>query len=244
MAKTNKIRIDTLLFNGGLFENLQRAQAVVMSGRVSADNVLITKPGTQVRVDACISIKQINPYVSRGGLKLEGALKHFNISVKDKVCMDIGSSTGGFTDCLLQHGARKVFAIDVGKNQLDEKIRKDPRVVGIEGVNFRYFTPEILKETVEFATIDVSFISLESILPSAVKCLCTNGQILALVKPQFEVLSKYLVKGVVRNAIIRKEAIDKITHFALKINLEVKGVIDCCIKGPKGNLEHFLWLAR
>lgn len=244
MRHTKKIRIDALLLEKGLCENTKLAQAIIMAGQVRVDNETITKSGALVKTDSEILILKRNPYVSRGGLKLEAAIDFFKISVQDKVCMDVGASTGGFTDCLIKHGARKVFAIDVGHNQLHERLKNDAKVVSIEGVNFRYFSPELLKQTIEFATIDVSFISLEKILPAIIKCLGRDGRILALVKPQFEVPHINTVKGVVKDNNVRIESINRIRDFAGRLDLECLGGVDSTVKGPKGNIEHFLYLGK
>jgi 23S rRNA (cytidine1920-2'-O)/16S rRNA (cytidine1409-2'-O)-methyltransferase len=175
---------------------------------------------------------------------LPGALETLGTDVRDKVCMDVGASTGGFTDCLLLHGARKVYAVDVGHGQLHYKLRSDPRVINIEGVNFRYFSCESLKEKVEFVTIDVSFISLEKILPPVVGCLAEMGEILAMVKPQFEASPGETKKGVVRDETVRTRTIKKIKIFASTLGLHLNGELDSPVKGPEGNIEHFLWLIK
>ena len=242
--KKAKVRLDVLLFEKGLAETRTKAQAIIMSGNVLVDDTLETKPGTPVKTTAKITIKETNPYVSRGGLKLEAVLKGLSIPVKGKTCMDVGASTGGFTDCMLQHGAVKVFAVDVGHGQLHFKLRNDPRVINIEGVNFRYFSCENLKEKVEFVTIDVSFISLDKIMPVVKDCLVENGEILALVKPQFEASPAEVKKGVVRDETIRSKTIKKIKHLAAEQGLVLLGEMDSPVKGPQGNIEHFLWLKK
>jgi 23S rRNA (cytidine1920-2'-O)/16S rRNA (cytidine1409-2'-O)-methyltransferase len=239
-----KTRLDVLLHERGLAESRSKAQALIMAGQVLVDGVPVTKAGTPVKPEAILSIKKTNPYVSRGGLKLEGALETLGTDVRDKVCMDVGASTGGFTDCLLQHGARKVYAVDVGHGQLHYKLRSDPRVINIEGVNFRYFSCESLKEKVEFVTIDVSFISLEKILPPVVGCLAEMGEILAMVKPQFEASPGETKKGVVRDETVRTRTIEKIKIFASTLGLHLNGELDSPVKGPEGNIEHFLWLIK
>jgi 23S rRNA (cytidine1920-2'-O)/16S rRNA (cytidine1409-2'-O)-methyltransferase len=239
-----KIRLDQLLLERKLAKNINEATALVMTGQVKVNDKTLTKPGTQVDTLSEISIAKQNPYVSRGGLKLEPAIKHFNIALNDKICMDIGASTGGFTDCMLQSGAKKVYAVDVGKNLLAERLRKDLRVINIEEANFRYFSTENLKEKPEFVTIDVSFISLEKILPALLNIISENSLILALVKPQFEAGPGETVKGVVKDKDIRNRTIEKIKAFAVKINLKVLGGVDSTVKGPKGNIEHFLLLEK
>lgn len=173
--KTKKDRLDKIVFEKGLAETRVKAQALILSGSVVVDGNVVTKPGMPVACTAEIFIKRPAPFVSRGGLKLESAFKHFKISLSGKTCMDIGASTGGFTDFMLQRGARKVYTVDVGKNLLHEKLKKDPRIVNIEKTNFRYFSKGLLKENIEFVTIDVSFISLEKIIPVAKEILVSDG---------------------------------------------------------------------
>jgi len=242
--KTVKKRLDELVLERGLAKNVKEAQALIMAGQVVAGTTPLTKAGSLVDTNTSLSLKEKNPYVSRGGLKLEAALCHFHIPVKDKVCMDVGASTGGFTDCLLQHGARKIYAVDVGKNLLDFKLRNDPRVVNLEGINFRYFSPDLLKEQVEFVTMDVSFISLERILPVVVRCMLPDAELLAMVKPQFEAQPHETEKGVVTDESVRKRTFDEIKHCAATLGLELKGEMDSPVKGPRGNIEHFLWLKK
>jgi 23S rRNA (cytidine1920-2'-O)/16S rRNA (cytidine1409-2'-O)-methyltransferase len=238
-----KQRLDVLIFERGLAETRSKAQAMIIAGQVMVNGNVITKPGTPVDPSLEISLKDTNPYVSRGGLKLESAMKRFPIiDVTGKTCMDVGASTGGFTDYMLQHGAAKVYAIDVGHGQLHYKLRNDPRVINMEGVNFRYFSNDCLNGKVEFVTIDVSFISLDKILPSVVPCLAPHGEIMAMVKPQFEVAPSETSKGVVRDEGIRQKAIEKIRAVARSMGLNIKGEADSEVKGPQGNIEHFLWL--
>lgn len=239
-----KTRLDLLLVSKGLVETRTKAQALILAGQVEVDGNSNLKAGTAVSPEAVINIKKQNPYVSRGGLKLESALNAFGIDVSGRICLDIGASTGGFTDCLLQRGAVKVYAVDVGHNQMHEKVKNDPRVVNMEGVNFRYFKPEILKDRVEFVTIDVSFISLEKILPAAAASSSENAEILAMVKPQFEASPNETKKGVVRDESVRQKTIEKIKTAAVEAGLEVKGGVDSAVKGPEGNIEHFLWLSK
>ncbi|MFH1368301.1 MAG: TlyA family RNA methyltransferase [Elusimicrobiota bacterium] len=248
----NKIRLDLLLVSKGLAETRSKAQAIIIAGQVEAGGQTLLKPGTSVDSQSQITLKKTNPFVSRGGLKLDSAIETLKIHVTGKICMDIGASTGGFTDCMLQRGAVKVYAVDVGRNQLHEKLKKDPRVINIERMNFRYFPgefpggirEEFLKDPVEFVTIDVSFISLEKILPAAVEASSGNAEILAMVKPQFEATPKELKKGVVRDEKIRLRTIEKIKAFASTLNLSLKGEVDSSVRGPEGNLEHFLWLVK
>ena len=185
------------------------------------------------------------PYVSRGGLKLEKAMKEFQVSVEGKVCTDVGSSTGGFTDCMLQNGAVKVFAIDVGHGQLDWKLRQDERVVCMEKTNIRYVTPEDIGEPVDFSSIDVSFISLTTVLPAVLNLLNDKGEVMALIKPQFEAgREKVGKKGVVREASTHKEVIKKIVDFALSHKLNILGLDFSPIKGPEGNIEYLIYLKK
>jgi len=191
-----KTRIDKLLVEKGIVKSRERAKAIIMAGKVFVNGKRVDKPGTTIPVDAKVEVKGEDiPYVSRGGLKLETAIRNFGLNVKGFTCLDIGASTGGFTDCLLQHGAKKVYAVDVGKGQLDWKLRKDERVVAIEGFNARYLTEKEVPEKVDLVTIDVSFISLEKIIPVAKKFLKPSGRIVALIKPQFELTKKEVDKG-------------------------------------------------
>ena len=239
-----KKRLDVLIFERGLCETRSKAQAIVMEGLVFVNGKKITKSGTQIDDNVIINIEKQNPYVSRGGLKLESVLKLFNIDFTDKVCIDIGASTGGFTDCMLQHGAKKVYAIDVGTSQLHYKLRNDKRVVNIENVNFRYFDKSLLKDIIDIITVDVSFISLDKILPLAKEIISLTGFIVAMIKPQFELEPNEIKKGVVRNEQLRQKAINKIKDFSRGLNLEILKEQDSGIKGQKGNLEHFIMLRK
>ena len=205
-----KKRLDVLIFEKGLAESRSKAQALVMEGTVLVNGKKITKAGTPVSEEDIIEIEKQNPYVSRGGLKLESVLNLFSIDFTDKVCIDIGASTGGFTDCMLQHGAKKVYAVDVGTAQLHYKLRNDKRVVNIENVNFRYFDKSLLKDEIDIITIDVSFISLDKILPLASEIISKEGFIVAMIKPQFELEPSEINKGVVRDENLRQKAINKI----------------------------------
>lgn len=233
-----------MLVDNGLAETRAKAQALIISGSVLVDGVVRTKAGHAVRAGSSITLKERMPYVSRGGLKLESAMKSFNAPCGDKICMDIGASTGGFTDYMLKNGARKVYAVDVGRGQLHPSLKSDPRVKSIEGVNFRYFSDENLKGSIEFCTIDVSFISLERILPPAVACMKAGADLIAMVKPQFESSPADLRKGVVRDEKVRRKAIKKIADFSEALGLTVVSGVDSKVKGPKGNVEHFLWLKK
>ena len=242
-----KLRIDKLLVEKGYCETREKAQALILSGKVylieERGEKKILKPGTPVPQDAKIKITEDIPYVSRGGLKLESALKIFEVSVKDKICLDIGASTGGFTHCLLLFGAKKVYALDVGKGQLHYKLRNHPKVVVMEKINARYITPDMFDDLFDLITIDVSFISLTKILPNLKAILNKNGKILALIKPQFELTPKEVKKGVVRDSFLHKKAVDKIWDFAKNLGYKPLGVAESPILGAKGNKEFFIFLA-
>jgi 23S rRNA (cytidine1920-2'-O)/16S rRNA (cytidine1409-2'-O)-methyltransferase len=238
-------RIDRLLVRRGLAKTRERAQALILAGQVFVDGHRVDKPGKCVSEDAHIEIH--GPplrYVSRGGVKLEAALRAFGVDVAGWICLDIGASTGGFTDCLLQHGARCVYAVDVGRGQLDWRLRQDPRVVVREGVNARYLKPEDFPVRFDLITIDVSFISLTKILPAAVPLLKPAGAILALIKPQFEVGRGEVGKGgIVRDPTAHERVIEAIRHFAEgQLSLRCVGVIESPILGSEGNKEFFIHL--
>lgn len=236
-----KVRLDRLLIQRGLVENPERAAAVIMAGKVLVRGNVIDKPGTGVQHDAEIILLKDSPYVGRGGLKLEGALNYFSIEVKDATVMDVGASTGGFTDCLLKKGARKVFAVDVGKGLLDWRLRNDKRVVVLEGKNIRYLAFKDIGERVDIAVIDVSFISLEKVIPKVKGFLKNKGAILALIKPQFEAKKTEVgAKGIIRDPAIHHMVIDKINIYCLNLGLVVKGVCESSIKGAKGNKEFWI----
>ena len=239
-----KKRIDILLVDKGYFESRERAKKAIMAGLVFVDNQRCDKPGTEVKEDASILVKgNPIPYASRGGLKLEKAIKNFGITLKNKVCMDIGASTGGFTDCMLQNGAVKVFAIDVGYGQLAWKLRQDERVVCMERTNIRNVTIEDTKEFSDFASIDVSFISLKLVLPKAKELLNRDGEIVALIKPQFEAgKGKVGKKGVVRDKAIHIEVIEMISTFAVDNGFAILNIDYSPIKGPEGNIEYLIHL--
>jgi 23S rRNA (cytidine1920-2'-O)/16S rRNA (cytidine1409-2'-O)-methyltransferase len=241
-----KERLDVLVHERGLADSRTRAQALILAGVVVVDDQRVDKPGTRVSTEAEIRLKgEVLPYVSRGGLKLKGALDAFSIDVRGAVCADIGASTGGFTDCLLQEGAVRVHAIDVGYGQLHEKLRKDPRVISRERVNARHLTDDELPEPVSVVVIDVSFISLELVLPAVLPKLSRGGLLIALVKPQFEVGPAHIDKGgVVRDPIARQGAIDRIRAFVTKQGLAELGVVDSPVYGPAGNLEALLVAKR
>ncbi|PLT29144.1 TlyA family RNA methyltransferase [Peribacillus deserti] len=243
--KIKKERLDVLLVERGLAETREQAKRSIMAGLVYTNEQRLDKPGEKIPEDSPLMIKgKVMPYVSRGGLKLEKALKVFHIDVKDKVLLDIGSSTGGFTDCALQNGAKLSYALDVGYNQLAWKLRQDPRVIVMERTNFRYVTPEDLKdETPDLASIDVSFISLTLILPVLKTLLVPGSDIVALVKPQFEAGREQVgKKGIVRDSKVHKEVFDKIAQFSLAEGYNVAGASYSPITGGDGNIEFLLHL--
>lgn len=238
-----KIRADELLFQKGLVDSRSRAKTLIMMGKVYANGVKVEKAGDNIKIDSEIEIKEDIPYVSRGGLKLESAIKSFNIDVKDKIALDIGASTGGFSDCLLKFGAKKVYAVDVGYGLLDDKLRKDERVINIERVNFRHIDNSLIPEKVDIITIDVSFISLTLIIPKALFFLKENGEMICLIKPQFELSPKEIGRGgIVREEAYREKAVEKIIDFSKTLNLNIIGVIPSPILGQKGNIEYLIYL--
>lgn len=241
-----KERLDILLVEKGMFQSREKARAAIMAGDIYVNGMKITKSGHIVKVEDSIEFKgNTMPYVSRGGYKLEKAMKAFNIQLEGKTCMDIGASTGGFTDCMLQNGAAKVYAIDVGYGQFAWKLRIDPRVVSMERTNIRYVTPEDLQELCDFASIDVSFISLTKVLPAVKSLLKESGEIIALIKPQFEAgRDKVGKKGVVREKSTHKEVISNVVNFAIKENFKVIGLDFSPIKGPEGNIEYLVYLKK
>lgn len=241
-----KERLDVLLVKRNLASSREKAKAIIMSGNVFVDGQREDKAGTAFPEEVSIEVKgHTLPYVSRGGLKLEKAIRNFDVSVKGKICTDVGSSTGGFTDCMLQNGAVKVFAIDVGRGQLDWKLRQDDRVVCMEKTNIRYVTPEDLGESIDFSSIDVSFISLTKVLQPVSNYLTANGQIVALIKPQFEAgREKVGKKGVVRDASTHVEVIQKVIDYALSIGLRVCNLEFSPIRGPEGNIEYLIHLEK
>ncbi|MBB6454215.1 23S rRNA (cytidine1920-2'-O)/16S rRNA (cytidine1409-2'-O)-methyltransferase [Salirhabdus euzebyi] len=241
-----KVRLDMLLVERGLLDTREKAKRTIMAGLVFSEQVRLDKPGVKVDENIPIEIKgRAIPYVSRGGLKLEKALHEFDVSVRDKVVIDIGSSTGGFTDCALQNGARLSYAIDVGYNQLDWKLRSDERVVVMEKTNFRYVTEEQLKlGKPNFATIDVSFISLRIILPVLKNLLLENSDVVALIKPQFEAGREQVgKKGIVRESKIHRQVLRDMLEFAVKEGYLVKALTFSPITGGEGNIEFLVHLS-
>lgn len=242
-----KERLDVLLVKQGLVPSREKAKTVIMSGLVFVNNQREDKAGaTFDETKVTIEVRgNTLKYVSRGGLKLEKAMTEFPLSLEGKVCMDIGASTGGFTDCMLQNGARKVYSIDVGHGQLDWKLRQDERVVCMEKTNFRYVTKEQVPEPIDFASVDVSFISLEKILPPAYELLIPEGEMVCLIKPQFEAgREKVGKKGVVTDRRVHKEVIENVIRFATSIQFEVLGLSYSPIKGPEGNIEYLLHIRK
>ena len=234
-----KKRLDVLLVEQGYADSRSKAQAIIMSGQVYVDGQKADKPGISYEENVTLEVRGATcPYVSRGGLKLEKALRDFGVDPTGYVCSDSGASTGGFTDCLLQQGARKVFAIDVGYGQLDWKIRSDPRVVVMERTNVRYVTPEQLGEPLDLSVIDVSFISLRIVLPVIKTFLKPTGQVLCLIKPQFEAgKEKVGKKGVVREPETHREVLDHFLLLAKELEFRVLGLTFSPVKGPEGNIE-------
>ncbi len=242
--KILKKRLDLLLVERGLIPSRPRAKAMIMAGKVLVNDMVVDKPGSLVDTISPILVKQDdNPYVSRGGLKLEKALKSFPICVKNLICLDIGASTGGFTDCLLQFGAKKVFAVDVGYGQLDWKLRQDDRVVVIERSNIRHLAYEAINEQVDMVVADTSFISLKTVIPAAEKFMRENTGILALIKPQFEAGKENVGKGgVVKDPETRKKVVRQIQSFFKTRGYTVNDVVPSPILGPKGNEEYIISL--
>lgn len=238
-----KIRADQALHEQGLAESREKAKRLIMAGQVLVERdgrrEPVAKPGQQVGPDDVLVLKAGERFVGRGGYKLLTAIEEFGLDFSDKVVLDAGASTGGFTDCALQHGARKVHAVDVGSGQLHEKLRADPRVVNLENVNLRHAGPELIPEPVDAVVADVSFISLTLILPPCLRFLKPGGLLVALVKPQFELEPREVNKGVVRDEALQRKAVDKVATFAVsELGLELRGVVPSRIKGPKGNQEY------
>ena len=241
-----KKRLDTVVVDLGFAETRSKASAIIMSGEIYVNGQKETKSGYAVKDTDKIEFKgKKMPFVSRGGYKLEKAMKTFPISLQSCICMDIGASTGGFTDCMLQCGASKVYAIDVGYGQLAWKLRTDERVVNLERTNFRYLTKEIVTDDIDFASIDVSFISLKKILPVLFNFLKDGGKTVALIKPQFEAgKDKVGKKGVVRDINTHKEVISSIVDFAFETGFSVLGLDFSPIRGPEGNIEYLIYLSK
>ncbi|CUO57634.1 TlyA family RNA methyltransferase [Clostridium sp. NSJ-49] len=243
---SKKERLDILLVEKGICNSRERAKTNIMAGLVFVDGQRVDKAGEKVNRDAEIIFKgEELKYVSRGGLKLEKAMNEFNISLDNKVCMDIGASTGGFTDCMLQNGAAKVFSVDVGYGQFAWKLRVDERVVCMERTNIRYVTPEDIGDKLDFASIDVSFISLRTIMPAVKNLLKDNGEVVALIKPQFEAgREKVGKKGVVRDKEVHKEVVSNIANYLIENDFNIIGMSFSPIKGPEGNREYLVYFSK
>lgn len=241
-----KERLDVLLVERGFFDSREKAKAVIMAGEVFVKGQREDKAGSKFDREAEIEVKgKVLKYVSRGGLKLEKAVEVYGLDLMDKTCIDIGSSTGGFTDCMLQNGAVKVYAIDVGTNQLAWKLREDKRVVSMEKTNIRYVTEDQIPEKADFASVDVSFISLTKVLPAAINLLKDEAHMVCLIKPQFEAgREKVGKKGVVRDFSVHKEVIELVINFAIELNFLVKGLTFSPVKGPEGNIEYLLYIQK
>ena len=241
-----KERLDVLLVSRGLAPSREKAKTMIMEGNVFVNNNREDKAGSTFADDCKIEIHgNTLKYVSRGGLKLEKAMTHFGITLDGKVCMDIGASTGGFTDCMLQNGASKVYSVDVGYGQFAWKLRQDPRVVCMEKTNIRYVTPEDIDDVLDFASVDVSFISLTKVLGPARALLKDNGQMVCLIKPQFEAgREKVGKKGVVRDKAVHEEVINKVIDFALEIGFSIHNLEYSPIKGPEGNIEYLVYIEK
>ncbi len=241
-----KERLDVLLVKRGLAESREKAKAIIMSGNVFVKEQREDKAGSTFDSEVPIQVRgNLMPYVSRGGYKLEKAVEQWGIALQGKVCMDVGSSTGGFTDCMLQNGAARVYAIDVGTNQLAWKLRQDERVISMEKTNIRYVTPEDIPEKISFSSIDVAFISLTKVLLPVRQLLAGDGEIVCLIKPQFEAgREKVGKKGVVRDAGVHREVILQVMEYALSIGFQIRGLSYSPIKGPEGNIEYLLYLGN
>ena len=244
--KKKKERLDVLLVKRGLAESREKAKAIIMTGNVFVEEQREDKAGRTFAEDAQIRIKGTPmKYVSRGGYKLEKAMELWHVPLQDKLCMDVGSSTGGFTDCMLQNGAVKVYAIDVGTNQLAWKLRQDERVVSMEKTNIRYVTPEDIADPIDFSSIDVAFISLTKVLIPVWNLLKNGGRVVCLVKPQFEAgREKVGKKGVVRDKKVHEEVVCHIMTYALSMGFEILGLSYSPIKGPEGNIEYLLYIEK
>jgi 23S rRNA (cytidine1920-2'-O)/16S rRNA (cytidine1409-2'-O)-methyltransferase len=242
MSKKRKERLDKLLVEKGFIQSREKARALIMGGRVWVDGSRVDKAGKEVDIEADIVCEEASPFVSRGGLKLQGALDYFRINVKDKIILDVGASTGGFTDCLLKEGAQKVYALDVGYGLLDWSLRKEKKVVPIERRNIRHFTADELDEKVDVSVIDVSFISLKKVIPSVIQCTKKGGVILPLIKPQFEVGRGEVGKGgIVKDPEKHKLVVESMKKYFKTLGLDIKGTVESPIRGAKGNKEFWIY---
>ena len=241
-----KERLDILVVNKGIAPSREKAKALIMAGQIFVDNEREDKPGTKFDENAKIELHgKTLPYVSRGGLKLEKAIESFDLELEGKICMDIGASTGGFTDCMLQNGAGKVYAVDVGYGQFDYKLRCDDRVICMEKTNIRYVTPEDIDDVLDFASCDVSFISLSKVFPAAFNLLGTGGEMVSLIKPQFEAgKDKVGKKGVVRDSKTHLEVIENVIGYAIDNGFTVNRLDYSPIKGPEGNIEYLIYMTK
>ena len=241
----NKVRLDARIYELGLTESREKAKAFIMAGQVYVNGMKATKPGLNVSEKDSIEVRGSSEFVSRGGHKLKKAMNVFPISLENKICMDVGASTGGFTDCMLQNGASKVYSVDVGYGQLAWKLRSDSRVVNLERTNIRYITEEQVPDKIDFTSVDVSFISLCLVLPAIYPMLSDNGECVCLIKPQFEAgREKVGKKGVVRDISVHTEVIQKIYDFAIEKGFYVAGLDFSPIKGPEGNIEYLIYLKK
>lgn len=243
---SSKERLDVLLVNRGLADSREKAKAIIMSGNVYVDGQKEDKAGSSFNETVNIEVRgNTLKYVSRGGLKLEKAMENFDVTIEGKICMDVGSSTGGFTDCMLQNGAVKVYSVDVGHGQLAWKLRNDERVVCMEKTNIRYVTPEDIADKIDFSSIDVSFISLTKVLLPVKNLLTDDGQIVCLIKPQFEAgREKVGKKGVVRDIEVHLEVVNKIVTFLIENEFNILGLSFSPIKGPEGNREYLVYFTK
>lgn len=243
---SKKIRLDVAVFERGYAPSREKAKAVIMAGQVYVNNQKVDKAGTEIKEDDVLEVRGSTlKYVSRGGLKLEKAMQEFPIDLQGKICMDVGASTGGFTDCMLMNGAVKVYSVDVGYGQLAWKLRCDERVVNLERTNFRYVTNEQIKDKIDFSSVDVSFISLKHILPNLNQLLSDNGQAVCLIKPQFEAgKDKVGKKGVVREKAVHLEVVKNVIDMAVQNGFSVKGLQFSPIKGPEGNIEYLIYICK
>lgn len=242
---SEKMRLDARIFELGLTESREKAKAFIMAGQVYVNGMKATKAGLTVTEKDKIEVRGSSEFISRGGHKLKKAMSVFPISLDNKICMDVGASTGGFTDCMLQNGAVKVYSVDVGYGQLAWKLRSDPRVVNLERTNIRYITEEQVPDKIDFASVDVSFISLCLVLPAIYPILSDIGECVCLIKPQFEAgREKVGKKGVVRDKSVHSEVIEKVYDFAVKTGFSVAGLDYSPIKGPEGNIEYLIYLKK
>lgn len=245
-VKSLKKRLDIALVENGTFPSREKAKAAIMEGLIYVDGAISDKPGAQIDEDAEITVKGgLCPYVSRGGLKLAKAIEEWGIDLDGKICMDMGASTGGFTDCMLMNGAAKVYSVDVGYGQLAWKLRNDPRVVNMEKTNIRYLDTDLIEEPVDFISIDVSFISLRLMFPVAKKILSSGGAVVALIKPQFEAGREQVGKnGIVRDLSVRKEVIRNVISYAECCGFSARGLTWSPVTGAKGNVEFLLYMTN